>query len=133
METPFERFKKAYPKRDGSNPWQPAQKKFDQLVKSGVDPEVIIKSAERFAQQEAQRGNFGTRFVPMASTWLNQQRYADLTEVASKAEPDMHWDAILTTYKRFGHWSRYAGPDPDSPACRCPRELLAKYGLGEAV
>lgn len=133
METAFERFKKAYPKRDGSNPWQPAQKKFDALVKSGVDPEVIIASAQRFAQLEAARGNFGSRFVPMASTWLNQQRYADLVEHTPVAEPEMHWDAILTTYKRFGHWSKYAGPDPDSPACRCPHELLVKHGIRRTI
>lgn len=41
----------------------------------------------------------------------------------------MDWDKILTSYKQFGHWSRYAGPSPDSPACLCPPEMLAKYGF----
>jgi hypothetical protein len=38
----FDRFKAAYPRRDGANPWQPAEKKFNALVKTGVDPEAMI-------------------------------------------------------------------------------------------
>lgn len=57
---------------------------------------------------------------------------------ASKAPPrqavpmiaqEIDWDAVLKTYKRLGVWSKYAGPDLDSPECRAPREMLAKYGL----
>jgi hypothetical protein len=43
--------------------------------------------------------------------------------------PPMDWDAVLTTYKKVGHWSRDAGPDLESPACRCPPEFLEKHGL----
>jgi hypothetical protein len=128
-EVSFERFKKAYPKRDGANPWKPAEAKFVRLVKSGVDPELIIAGARLLAVEEHARGNIGTKFIPMAVTWLNQQRYADSAEAAPDAEPDQHWDAILDSYKRFNHWSRWAGPDPASPACRCPVELLVKHGL----
>ena len=41
------------------------------------------------------------------------------------------WDAILATYARTGHWSKWAG-HPASPACRAPRELLIKHGLPAA-
>lgn len=40
-----------------------------------------------------------------------------------------NWDSIIETYKKVGQWSRHAGPDPESPACRCPRELLEKHGI----
>jgi hypothetical protein len=43
--------------------------------------------------------------------------------------PAVDWDAVLSAYKKTGHWSRYAGNDPSSPGCRCPPEILAKYGL----
>jgi hypothetical protein len=43
--------------------------------------------------------------------------------------PSVDWDAVLSAYKKTGHWSRYAGNDPSSPGCRCPPEILAKYGL----
>src|SRR5882757_2556515 len=86
----FDRFKRTYPKRDGANPWQPAKLKFDRLVKGGVDPEMIIAGARQLAVEEHARGNLGTKFVPQAITWLNQQRYADSACPASDAEPDQH-------------------------------------------
>lgn len=57
---------------------------------------------------------------------------------ASKAPPrvtvpmiaqEIDWDAVLTSFKKFGAWSKYAGPDLDSPECRAPIQMLAKYGL----
>jgi hypothetical protein len=57
---------------------------------------------------------------------------------ASKAPPrqpvvmraeDVDWDATLKTFKETGYWSRWAGPDLTSPACRCPPEMLTKHGL----
>jgi uncharacterized protein YdaU (DUF1376 family) len=42
------------------------------------------------------------------------------------------WESVVKTYKIVGRWSRDAGPEPPSPACRCPAELLAKYGIGLA-
>jgi hypothetical protein len=127
----FDRFKKAYPKRDGANPWKPAAAKFEALVKAGVNPDLIIAGARQLAVEEHKRGNVGTKFIPMAVTWLNQQRYADIACSAPDTESDQHWDAILDSYKRFGHWSRHAGPDPESPACRCPKEMLVKYGIAK--
>lgn len=61
---------------------------------------------------------------------------------ASKAPPrvavpmiaqEINWDAVLATYKRMGIWSKYAGPDLDSPECRAPLDMLAKHGLLRAV
>lgn len=57
---------------------------------------------------------------------------------ASKAPPrqpivnrpeDVNWDAVLKTFKETGHWSRWAGPDLSSPACRAPPEMLTKHGI----
>lgn len=127
----FLRFKSAYPKRDGSNPWKPAEKKFEALVKSGIDPEKIVSAAKRFTDEEAARGKVGTQFIPMAVTWLNQKRYEDFGPVTAEPTPDKFWDDILSTYKKFGRWSRWAGPELGSPACQCPREMLEKYGLLE--
>ncbi len=42
---------------------------------------------------------------------------------------EVDWDAVLSAYKKTGHWSRFAGNDPTSPGCRAPPELLHKYGL----
>lgn len=50
------------------------------------------------------------------------------TAVPMTAE-EVNWDEVLKTFKKIGHWSKWAGPDLNSPACRAPPEMLAKYGL----
>lgn len=73
----FEEFWKAFPRRDGPNPRKPAEQKFNALVKTGVEPAVMIAGAKQLASDEAKRGNIGTRFIPQSVTWLNQQRWSD--------------------------------------------------------
>jgi hypothetical protein len=60
---------------------------------------------------------------------------------ASKAPPrqavvmkpeEVNWDSVLSDFKKFNRWSRWAGPDLESPACKAPAEMLAKYGLTKA-
>jgi hypothetical protein len=126
----FDRFKAAYPKRDGANPWLPAEKKFSALVKTGVDPEAMIHAAKVLARDEASRGNIGSKFVPQAITWLNQQRFQD--QAVSSFEEDtqaLDWDSVIKFYKKTGVWSKWAGNDPSSPACEAPRDLLEKHGI----
>ena len=73
----FDKFWKAYPRRDGPNPRKPAEQKFSALAKTGVDPEVMIAGARQLSADESRRGNIGTRFIPQAVTWLSQQRWTD--------------------------------------------------------
>ncbi len=123
----FNRFKAAFPRRDGANPWQPAEKKFNALVKTGVDPEAMISAAVSLARDEGARGNIGTKFIPQALTWLNQQRFQDAA-VSSFGDPvPLDWDPIVRTWVKTGYWSHQAGPDPESPACRCPRAIIEKH------
>lgn len=46
--------------------------------------------------------------------------------------PDEQWDSVLSLYVRTGHWTRHVnqfGPEPSSPGCRVPQQLLLKYGI----
>lgn len=76
-QSKFEEFWSVYPRRDGPNPRKPAEQKFNALVKTGVDPDVMIAGAKQLAIDESRRGNIGTKFIPQAVTWLNQQRWSD--------------------------------------------------------
>jgi len=128
----FEEFWKAYPRRDGPNPRKPAESKFIALVKTGVDPAVMIGAARELTSQETARGNIGTRFIPQAITWLSQQRWSDHAAVAfaSDVPKEVDWDAVCESYKKYGIWSKHApGNDPGSPSCLCPPEILEKHGL----
>lgn len=103
----FQRFKAAYPRREGSNPWQPAEKKFTALVKSGVDPEQIIAGAKKLAAEEAARGNVGSKFIPQAITWLNQQRYADAATSETLDETAAGYHAKFGS-AQLDAWDEYA-------------------------
>lgn len=66
-------------------------------------------------------------------TWRKWVRDTKIKPAANSAAPmavvaDTDWRAVLTTYKRTGHWSKYAGADPASPSCRAPKELLREFG-----
>jgi hypothetical protein len=65
--------------------------------------------------------------VADAPAWISAR--LKTTPPSSATQADMDWDAVLSMYKKTGHWSRFAGPDPDSPACRAPPALLTKYGI----
>lgn len=125
----FLQFRAAYPKRDGPNPWRPAEQRFNGLVKAGIDPGAIIAAAIKFAREEAARGTVGTRFIPHAVTWLNQHRFAETEPVYAVKPIEMNWDQICDSYIRFKRWSKWAGPDPESPACRCPKDVLVRHGI----
>ena len=70
----FSEFRKIYQKRDGSQPWAPAEKKFLAICRGGVDPDEILIGARAYA--ESQVGG-DAQFVPQAVTWLNQTRWRD--------------------------------------------------------
>ena len=130
----FEEFWKAYPRRDGANPRAPAEKKFKALVKSGLDPDMLIGAAAALATAEGAKGNIGTAFIPQAMTWLNQSRWSDHAAVAFLAAdttPAMQIEAAVSMLAKLGRWSRFAGPAPGDIGCRASVELLAKYGLME--
>lgn len=86
----FDEFWKEYPKREGDNPRKPAEKKFNALVKTGVAPELIIAGARQATIDARARGNLGTKFIPQAITWLNQQRFIDCAAASfeSAADPE---------------------------------------------
>ena len=73
----FARFRAAYPKRKGPQPTAPALAKFQSIIKSGVDPETLIRAAARYAAEQRSLGHIDTPYVAQMSTWLNQSRWQD--------------------------------------------------------
>lgn len=125
----FERFRVAYPKRDGSDPREPARKKFEAAIRSGADPELIIRCAEHFAQAEAKRGNAGSRFIPHSATWLNQRQWEDMQGAgspSSAAADHERWHFVVSRWQADPQsWDSHAwGPAPREPGCRVPPDIL---------
>ena len=125
----FEEFKKDYPKRAGNYGWKAAERKYLALVKTGVDPAAINAAARRHAEEMRKLKRIGTEFVPMPASWLNSEDFSESAMAALEVPTTINWGSIISFYKQTGRWSAQAGPDPDSPACRAPPELLREFGL----
>jgi hypothetical protein len=105
----FDDFWSAYPQREGANPRKPAETKFNALVKTGVDPEMLIAEAKKLASLEAGRGNIKTKFIPQAITWLNQQRWADHAAIAMLAsEMPIKGFYAKAESEQLAAWDSYA-------------------------
>lgn len=124
----FEEFWKSYPRRLGDNPRKPAEEKFNRLVKTGVDPAVMIEAVKAMALTKA--ADVGTQFIPQAVTWLNQQRWIDHAAVAFEKPPDLNIEDQVERFSRGLPWSsKWYGPEPGHSGCKASSEVLAKYGL----
>jgi hypothetical protein len=72
--------------------------------------------------------NFGwDKWIENAKQW--QPKPAGSATPSHTPAADIDWKSIILTYKKTGHWSRWAGPDPDTLACKAPPELLREFGL----
>jgi hypothetical protein len=123
----FETLKAVYPRRNGNYGWKAAERKFNSLVKTGVDPKAIISAAKRLG--ETLHAKIGTEFIPMPASWLNAEDFVNFA-VASfgpPAIPDkIPLEDAVQQFARTGHWSRHA---PVSDVSQAPAEILAKHGL----
>ena len=93
----FQDFWKAFPKRDGDNPRAKAQAKFTKLVEAGTSPAMLIAAACRCAEQNRETE---PRYIPMAITWLNEQRWDD-------AKPQPELPTIKPGQPEWDAWERY--------------------------
>jgi hypothetical protein len=82
----FIKFWSVYPRRKGSNPRHNAELKFALALKNKADPQHIISSARRYAQELQEQGKLNTEYVCMAQTWLYQRRWLDYAMDATAEE-----------------------------------------------
>jgi hypothetical protein len=100
----FELLKKVYPRRKGNYGWKAAERKFNALVKTGVDPKVIIGAASILATTLGPK--VGTEFVPMPSSWLNSEDFLDM---AVTAFVESHDDGLIEVSRQdqLEAWDEY--------------------------
>lgn len=111
----FECFWKSYPKREGSNPKQPASKSFHRAVAAGADPEAIVAGAKRYAAKQLGKD---ARFVAQAQTWLNQRRWEDEAAEATTEVVAIHGAYVLRETPQWEAWdAHYRQTKGRSPPC----------------
>jgi hypothetical protein len=74
----FSIFWKAYPRKDSK---VPAQKAFEKVCATPDQLQVLLAAIERFKSSEQWLRDAG-KYIPFASTWLNQRRWEDETTPA---------------------------------------------------
>jgi len=73
----FEEFWGEYPKRFGSNPRKKAFEKYKAARKAGTSKDDILDGVKRLFRFVCNEDTIETEFVPMAATWLSQERWSD--------------------------------------------------------
>ena len=132
----FEEFWRIKPRRKGDNPKAACLKAFNKAIKAGAKAEEIIAAARRWAAS-IPHDRAGTEFVPMAVTWLNQQRWDSYLPLTNGAEnghgtgpPTPDWESAIGCLKRIGRWPRgLPGGPPGDLSCEVPHDILRKHGF----
>ena len=81
----FTEFWEIYPHRPADNK-KKAKQYFDKL--KPADQQAAITGAKRYAQTDLPADR---KFIPMASTWLSQERWNDLEQPVIKVEEEIEW------------------------------------------
>ncbi len=104
----FDRFWAAYPRRDGK---AVAERAFLKALKrKGVTADQLIDAATRRVSIPTTE----RRFIPMASTWLNQERYLDAKDTTPEPKPaPPPPDRMVEMYQPL--WGGPSRPYQESP------------------
>lgn len=124
----FGQFWKAYPRRKSKDG---ARRKFQALLKRGIDPNVIVTGARRYAMLCASLGT-ELQFMKHPTTWLNNGCWEDddLPALPDASGPRDHspdkWRRMIDLVISGEYpWEESSmGPPPGHPECVCPKELI---------
>lgn len=103
----FAELKKIYPQRLGDYKWSLAERKFNSLVKTGVDPKMILEAAKRLGETHRKLGNIGTQFVPMPTSWLNSEDFVEYAAASFSSSVDDGLIEVLSEDELVA-WDSYA-------------------------
>lgn len=125
-ESHWQRFKQVYPKRKGDNEWKSAREKFDRaIIHDGVDPDLIIAGAARYAEQQRDIGHENTPFIKQASSFMAARTWEEFPAVNGKDATEADWRKRLDFARQRRQWpSPKWGPKPNEPGCLIPPALI---------
>lgn len=126
--------------------WIPDESCMKLAFDSGMNGAEVESEVIRFHALNAQRGTFSQNWNKTWTLWCSEFKRRKDKEAAkapprvevSKADPnyvptERDWDSAAKIYAQIGRWNVSFGPEPTSPACRCPPDILAKYIVNQAA
>ena len=84
VDEKFDEAWRQYPKREGSNSKQAAQRAWNARIREGIDPDVLVAAVVSYAAAMKAAGNIGTPYVKQASTFFGRDRHF---EEFAKSQP----------------------------------------------
>lgn len=111
--------------------FQPPTKAIERAHDQGLTDADIDAELIKFVAKY--RHSFGDDWDGSFETWIERE-IAHRAKARPKAPPridygTIDWGAFCQRFIGGMGWPRNIGPDPESAACRCPVEVLRKYGL----
>lgn len=112
----------------------------------GATPEIIEAERVAFIGHHRERGSFSHDWDGTWAKWWKrwkeytakqahaiERKRAHEEKLPARVEVNntLDYDNLVAHFKRGLPWPRGIGPDPDSPACRAPKEILVKYGYAK--
>ncbi|HDR9275357.1 TPA: helix-turn-helix domain-containing protein [Burkholderia vietnamiensis] len=106
-DSKFDEAWQQYPKREGSNSKQAAQRAWNARVREGIDPGVLVAAVAAYAAAMKTAGNIGTPYVKQASTFFGRDRHFEEFAKSQPAGSDLFaggdaipwWKAAGFTYQ----------------------------------
>lgn len=119
--------------------WKPNEQDRQVAHSFGMDDPTIEVEVLRFHALNAQRGTSSQNWNKTWTLWCAEFKRRKDKEAATapprvevsagfKPTPEQ-WDGAAKFYASTSRWSSQLGPDPMSPACRCPKDILTKHGI----
>jgi hypothetical protein len=114
--------------------WRPDEIRWDAVCRK-IGTTAAETELNKFTSHHRAKGTVFKNWSFGWDKWLLQSeqwrpKTTATTEMPSFSAPaDIDWKHVLSFYKKTGNWSKWAGPDPDSAACRAPPDLLREFGL----
>jgi len=75
VDEDFLSFKLEFPMRAGGQPWRLAQNTWNARIHEGIEPEVMIEGAKRYAKFIAETGKDRSEYVMQAKTFLGPEKH----------------------------------------------------------
>ncbi|VWB67757.1 hypothetical protein [Burkholderia lata] len=107
VDEKFDEAWRQYPKREGSNSKQAAQRAWNARIREGIDPDVLVAAVVAYAAAMKAAGNVGTPYVKQASTFFGRDRHFEEFAKPRPADGDFFdggtavpwWKAAGFTYQ----------------------------------
>jgi len=109
--------------------WRPPEPEWNDAV-----AKLGLQTAESELVKFRERPGSMPRILPDWRVWVQravdwQAKNKPPPVAPTKMDAVFDWESVVKLYTKTGRWSSQAGPDPESSACRCPREILEKHAL----